>query len=73
MITRIKKGFKLDSIYHIFFSLSLSLSDFDLNTILTSGWTALMHSCDSANLEVTELLLDYGVNPKTRKGMLSAD
>ena len=44
------------------------IAGFDPDTVLSTGWTPLMHSCDAANLEMTQLLLDYGANPKKKKG-----
>ena len=41
---------------------------FDPNSMLSSGWTALMHASDLANVEITVLLLDHGANPRTKKG-----
>ena len=50
------------------YSLLSFAAGFDPGTVLSSGWTALMHACDSANLAIIMLLLDHWANPMTKIG-----
>ncbi len=39
-----------------------------MNEQLSSGWTALLHACDTGREEMVELLLERGADPNTHKG-----
>ena len=44
------------------------LIGFDINKVLTSGWTALMYACDYGVNDVIKLLLESGADSKTEIG-----
>ena len=50
--------------------LNSSTVGFDVDNVLKSGWTALMHACDCANDTAVEILLTRGANPNTQRGMI---
>ncbi len=39
-----------------------------MNEQLSSGWTALLHACNTGGEEMVELLLERGADPNTHKG-----
>ncbi len=41
---------------------------FNVNEQLSSGWTALLHACNTGREEMVELLLERGADPNTHKG-----
>lgn len=47
------------------------IAGFDPNMVLSSGWSALMHAADMADVDMAQLLLDHGANPRTKKGAWS--
>ncbi len=49
-------------------SKSAICTGFNVNEQLSSGWTALLHACDTGHEEMVELLLERGTNPNTHKG-----
>ncbi len=49
-------------------SKSAICTGFNVNEQLSSGWTALLHACDTGREEMVELLLERGANPNTHKG-----
>ena len=49
-------------------SKSAICTGFNVNEQLSSGWTALLHACDTGREEMVEMLLERGANPNTHKG-----
>ncbi len=49
-------------------SKSAICTGFNVNEQLSSGWTALLHACDTGREEMVELLLERGADPNTHKG-----
>ncbi|XP_064399355.1 ankyrin repeat, SAM and basic leucine zipper domain-containing protein 1-like isoform X2 [Halichondria panicea] len=45
---------------------------FNVNEQLSSGWTALLHACDTGREEMVELLLERGADPNTHKDYYTA-
>ncbi|XP_064399386.1 ankyrin repeat, SAM and basic leucine zipper domain-containing protein 1-like isoform X2 [Halichondria panicea] len=47
-------------------------SGFNVNEQLSSGWTALLHACDTGREEMVEMLLERGADPNTHKDYYTA-